>query len=59
MNKQSLSPQRHLQAGFNTGPAQILGTRAYEYKQLVSAIRPIHGLKEKLNELNQKSDRNR
>ncbi|AUJ69949.1 MULTISPECIES: hypothetical protein [Pseudoalteromonas] len=52
MNRHTFSPQNGLRSSLRTDNEQIIGTRAYEYKQLVEDIKPIQGLREKLQAFN-------
>lgn len=56
MNRHTFSPQNGLCSSLRTVNGQIIGTRASEYKQLVEEIKPIQGLREKLQAFNRRKD---
>ncbi|WP_339142894.1 hypothetical protein [Pseudoalteromonas galatheae] len=56
MNRHTFSPQNGLRSSLRTDNGQIIGTRASEYKQLVEEIKPIQGLREKLQAFNRRKD---
>ncbi|TMN38290.1 hypothetical protein [Pseudoalteromonas sp. S2755] len=56
MNRYTFSSQNGLRSSLRTDNEQIIGTRAYEYKQLVENIKPIHGLREKLQAFNRRKN---
>ncbi|PAY02818.1 hypothetical protein CKO50_02285 [Pseudoalteromonas sp. HM-SA03] len=56
MIRYTFSPQNGLRSSLRTNNEQIIGTRAYEYKQLVEDIKPIQGLREKLQAFNRQKN---